>query len=640
MTTRTARTAPYPSGGVYAEALQDTSLCFSDDDLRGGRVQLTAMGTPRAISGNFASVFSVLGTNGKRYAVKCFTRNVVDQHDRYSAVSTELSRLDRPWKVGIDYQPAGILVQGTWLPILKMEWIEARGLLTWLEANLHDPEAIAAVAAAFAAAVIDLQEAGLAHGDLQHGNLLVDTSGQLRLIDYDGMFLPSLASHGAVEKGHVNYQSPARTMQDYDHTVDRFGAWLIYVSLLLLMQDPGLWPQFHADGDEKLLFGQSDFDDPHTLWALSEIPEMQTAVEALGSCWSAADLTEVPDFEPAALPTPGELLDASPYFVASAAATGTVTSATARGRDSPGRHRRPTKRTADAALAARRSERKKAEVRAVAAARALEASVKQEQQQVVAATALQAAAADRERAEISAVKLQLRDEHKQALDALQQLEQDEARRLREALSQLREAKLTAALQRYSITRAQLPGIGPAQSKRLVLRGVLTVADIRMVQVFWSIAHSEWIAVIVKPSGQRVRIDGVGLAKGNAFKEWHTALLARAKASAPKTLPAAVEAAVRAETEPERQRLTAVQDDLAQRLAKETAVIRRKHHAGQLLLRQEQASARRAAALRRRQLQPVHEAAQRELESAQWAEQEAARHADGFAGVTLGRMLRR
>ncbi len=638
MTTRTARTAPYPSGGVYAEALQDTSLCFSDGDLRGGRVQLTAMGTPRAISGNFASVFSVLGTNGKRYAVKCFTRNVVDQQARYSAVSTELSRLDRPWKVGIDYQPAGILVQGTWLPILKMEWIEARGLLTWLEANLHDPEAIADVAAAFAAAVIDLQEAGLAHGDLQHGNLLVDTSGQLRLIDYDGMFLPSLVAHGAVEKGHVNYQSFARTMRDYDDTVDRFGAWLIYVSLLLLMQDPGLWPQFHADGDEKLLFGQSDFDDPHTLWALSEIPEMQTAVEVLGSCWSAADLTEIPYFEPAALPTPGELLDASPYFVAPGAPA--PTSATVRGTDPPGRHRRPTKRAADTALAARRSERKKAEVRASAAARALDASVKQEQQHLAAATALQAAAADRERAEITAVKVQLKDEHKQALDALQQLEQDEARRLREALSQLREAKLTAALQRYSITRAQLPGLGPAQSKRLVLRGVLTVADIRTVQVFWSIAHSEWIAVIVKPSGQRVRIDGVGLAKGNAFKEWHTALLTRAKASAPKTLPAAAAAAVRAETEPERQRLTAVQDDLAQKLAEQTAVIRRKHHAGQLLLRQEQASARKAAALRRRQLQPVHEAAQRELESAQWAEQEAARHADGFAGVSIGRRLRR
>lgn len=645
------KTAHYPSGGVYAEALQDTGLCFSDDDLRGGRVQLTAMGTPRAISGNFASVFSVLGTDGKRYAIKCFTRDVVDLHTRYSAVSTQLSRLQRPWQVSFDYQPAGILVQGRWLPILKMEWIEARGLLVWLEANLHDPQAIADIAVAFATAVTDLQAAGLAHGDLQHGNLLVDRSGQLRLIDYDGMFLPSLAAHGAAEKGHINYQSPARTMKDYDATVDRFGAWLIYVSLLLLLQDPGLWAQFHADGEEKLLFGLSDFDDPYTLGALSDIPEMQTAVEYLGSCWSADTLIEIPDFDPAALPTPEELLEASPY-VASAATAG------ARSRtDSRGAHRPPTRRAAgrasglfslrpqagvdtrkgaEAALAARRAERKEAEARAAAAARALEASVQQEQQDVAAATALQSAAAERERAELTAAKSQMRVERQQALDALHHLELDEARHLREALSRLREAKLTATLQRYSITRTQLPGLGPVQSERLLLKGVLTVADIRMVQVFWSIAHSEWIAVIVKPSGQRVRIHGVGLVKGNAFKDWHSALLARAKASAPKKLPAAEVAAVRAGLEPERRRLTAMKDDLARRLAEETAVIRQRHQPGQLRLRQEQASARKAAALRRRQFQPALDAAQRELEAAQWAEQEAARHAGGFAGSSPGR----
>jgi hypothetical protein len=89
--------------------------------------------------------------------------------------------------------------------------------------------------------------------------LVVD--GQLRLIDYDGMFVPALWGEGSHEVGHPNYQHPLRTGSDFGPYLDNFSAWVIYVSLIALAADPGLWKQF-GGGDESLLFRREDFEEP------------------------------------------------------------------------------------------------------------------------------------------------------------------------------------------------------------------------------------------------------------------------------------------------------------------------------------------------------------------------------------------
>ena len=121
------------------------------------------------------------------------------------------------------------------------------------------PAALAAVATNFAKIVVDMAATGIAHGDLQHGNILVLPNGDLKLIDYDGMFVPGLQSMGATETGHVNYQSPARTMSDWGPELDRFSAWTIYLSLVVLTIDPALWMSLHAEGEEALLFTKADY---------------------------------------------------------------------------------------------------------------------------------------------------------------------------------------------------------------------------------------------------------------------------------------------------------------------------------------------------------------------------------------------
>ncbi|HEV2635566.1 MAG TPA: hypothetical protein VGX23_10505 [Actinocrinis sp.] len=272
------RTRPdaFPTGGRYVEALQHTRLCFQDPVLREAVVTLDRLGMPRPISGNFASVFALTEPGGRRYAVKCFTQNVTDQQKRYNAISRRLAELDpaalsQPWKMEFEYLDDGILVDGFRWPILKMAWMDGVGLLRWLEQNYHEPGLVAQVADRFLRLVLDLESAGVAHGDLQHGNLLVAPDNTLRLVDYDGMYVGALAGLRAAEEGHRHYQSPKRHAEDFGPAMDRFSAWLIYLSLQLLAHDPGLWPRLHDSDGEFLLLEQSDFAEPGSSLRLSAL---------------------------------------------------------------------------------------------------------------------------------------------------------------------------------------------------------------------------------------------------------------------------------------------------------------------------------------------------------------------------------
>jgi hypothetical protein len=146
----------YPTGVQYREALYNTGLAFQDSALRGGEPEPDPLGMPKAISGNFASVFTINGTDGRRWAVKCFTRHVRDQSLRYQNVSRVLNEIRSPWKVDFEYLPDGVLCEGARYPVLKMEWVEATGLIPYVEAHLTDSGALADLAGRFGDLVADL----------------------------------------------------------------------------------------------------------------------------------------------------------------------------------------------------------------------------------------------------------------------------------------------------------------------------------------------------------------------------------------------------------------------------------------------------------------------------------------------------
>ncbi|MFN3333762.1 MAG: hypothetical protein ACK47M_14745, partial [Caldilinea sp.] len=115
----------------------------------------------------------------------------------------------------------------------------------------------------------------IAHGDLQHGNLIV-VQGRLKLIDYDGMYVPALAGRRSHEVGHRNYQHPQRSEVTFGPEIDHFSSWIIYTSLVALTAEPSLWQRLRG-GDECLLFRREDFVAPERSPTLATLEQMGDA---------------------------------------------------------------------------------------------------------------------------------------------------------------------------------------------------------------------------------------------------------------------------------------------------------------------------------------------------------------------------
>jgi len=251
----------WPTGQDYNEAIQSPQTVFADADLKGGRAESNQHGFPRPRAGAFATVYRI-ENGGRAWAVRCFNRDTSDLQERYSAISGFLKRETLPYFAEFEYLQQGIRVKGTWYPILKMEWLRGDPLNVYIEKHLKDSASLLRLSSDWLQMAKSLANAGIAHGDLQHGNVLL-VGSRLKLIDYDGMYVPTLSGKLSNEMGQPNYQLPNRTAYDYGPELDNFSEWVVLVSILALCADPTLWKTFRG-GDECLLFRKNDFEKPAT----------------------------------------------------------------------------------------------------------------------------------------------------------------------------------------------------------------------------------------------------------------------------------------------------------------------------------------------------------------------------------------
>jgi hypothetical protein len=290
----------WPTHTDYQDAIQNPLICFAEDELKAGTAACDMLGLPRVTSGNFASVYE-LSAAEKRYAVRCFVRQVMGQQGRYSRLSEYLSKIKMPWLIDFSYFLKGILVRGEWYPIVKMDWVAGSPLNTWMEDNLNNPEKLRALATQWRALVNDMRKAHLAHGDYQHGNVMVTTSDELRLVDYDGMYCPAFGKGRSPELGHANFQHPRRLPEHYDDSIDNFSAIVIYMSLLALADEPALWKDFYTV--DNLILTSGDYKNPQNSKAFARLEASkdpvvkQLAGLIRSSCLRA--VTDVPWFEDA-----------------------------------------------------------------------------------------------------------------------------------------------------------------------------------------------------------------------------------------------------------------------------------------------------------------------------------------------------
>ncbi|MBK9260266.1 MAG: hypothetical protein IPM54_10565 [Polyangiaceae bacterium] len=186
-------TQVFPTRAKYQDAVMHGAKAFLVPELKAGVAERgPPLGMPKTWNGGFASVFRV-NSGGKDYAVKCFTMDIGDAATQYAEVSAYLQQNKLSYFAHFAFHKQGIRVEGREYPIVQLEWVRGAPLKTFIENNLRDPHRLVALAEAWRRMLSDLRANHIAHGDLQHENVLVnDDSGgpTLRLIDYDTVVVP------------------------------------------------------------------------------------------------------------------------------------------------------------------------------------------------------------------------------------------------------------------------------------------------------------------------------------------------------------------------------------------------------------------------------------------------------------------
>jgi len=277
----------YPAAGDYYKAVQAPARVFTVPKLQAAEFVWDSLG-PTLARGSSAVVFQA-SVEGQPQALRCYIRNDASSRDRYSALDAYLAANDlSPYVSGATWLDGAIQVNRATWPVLTMDWIDGRTLNEYVDFLVasSNTAALTTLAAKWRALVGLMQSSEFAHGDLQHGNVMVDQDGRLRLVDFDGVWIPQLAGQSPpTEFGHPNYQHPLQ--HGWNRWLDTFSALVIYLSLVALGKDPALWLALY--NSKNLLFAKNDFFPPFKTEPWKQLaamgdPQVDELVRRLQEC--------------------------------------------------------------------------------------------------------------------------------------------------------------------------------------------------------------------------------------------------------------------------------------------------------------------------------------------------------------------
>ena len=288
----------YPSLAEYSDALQSSlGIALSDPLLGRGTLRSRGPGQPVIRSGNFALTFEVM-VDGRSYAVRCFHKPSDSLQARYAAIGSSLRRIRSTCFVDFEFQPSGITTESGTYPIVRMDWAHGQTLAAFVAAHRADTDALLQLRMSLRGVSRELLRHGIAHGDIQPTNVIVQSATQLRLIDYDGLFVPQLAGLQSTELGQRNFQHSGRRARHFDASLDSFAFSLLDLTLHALCRRPELWEQSDSDADAFILRA-TDIADPASSPAfslLASVPELEQRVRNFAAI-CAAPFDQVPTFE-------------------------------------------------------------------------------------------------------------------------------------------------------------------------------------------------------------------------------------------------------------------------------------------------------------------------------------------------------
>ena len=265
----------YPLISEYVKAIQDAG-----DNLE-KLAHLTPVlddhGEPYRSSGAFAVVFKMQDkSTGKYYALKCFTEEQQGRAEAYRQIADELDLLDSPYITSVKYMEKELFVDSQCeedeFPVLLMDWVDGETMEAYIAANYRNQSAMSMLCYRFGKMAAWLRSQSFAHGDVKPDNIIIRPDGSLSLVDYDGMFVPSMKGSQSPTIGTRDFSHPLRTVDDFDETIDDFSLASIALSLKAISMKSTLLDIYGAS--DRLLFSEKDYRTPSNSKVISALQEL------------------------------------------------------------------------------------------------------------------------------------------------------------------------------------------------------------------------------------------------------------------------------------------------------------------------------------------------------------------------------
>ena len=265
----------YPLISEYVKAIQDAGDNL--EQLAHLTPVLDDHGEPYRSSGAFAVVFKMQDkSTGKYYALKCFTEEQEGRADAYRQIADELDMVDSPYITSVKYMEKELFVDSQCeedeFPVLLMDWVEGETMEAYIAANYHNQSAMSLLCYRFGKMAAWLRSQSFAHGDIKPDNIIVRPDGSLTLVDYDGMFVPSMKGRQSPTIGTRDFCHPLRTVDDFDETIDDFSLASIALSLKAISMKSTLLDIYGAS--DRLLFSENDYRNPSNSKVISALQEL------------------------------------------------------------------------------------------------------------------------------------------------------------------------------------------------------------------------------------------------------------------------------------------------------------------------------------------------------------------------------
>ena len=265
----------YPLISEYVKAIQDAGDNL--EELAHLTPVLDDHGEPYRSSGAFAVVFKMQDkSTGKYYALKCFTEEQQGRAEAYHQIADELDLLDSPYITSVKYMEKELFVDSQCeedeFPILLMDWVEGETMEAYIAANYRNQSAMLMLSYRFGKMAAWLRTQSFSHGDIKPDNIIVRPDGSLTLVDYDGMFVPSMKGSQSPTIGTRDFSHPLRTVDDFDETIDDFSLASIALSLKAISMKSTLLDIYGAS--DRLLFSENDYRNPSNSKVISALQEL------------------------------------------------------------------------------------------------------------------------------------------------------------------------------------------------------------------------------------------------------------------------------------------------------------------------------------------------------------------------------